>query len=284
LKIQDNLLTFFELVRVRNALIAFLGVFIGALLSPYPACALAILAAGLSAALILAGGNAINDYFDVNIDRVNKPKRPIPSGRISSTAAVAIALILFLAGIILATAINKYCLAIAILNTIILILYAKYSKRILLIANLTVSYLVASIFIYGTAVTITTQGADAAQLLLTIILAACAFLMTLSREIIKDIEDIEGDKTEGASTLPIVFGAKKAKMIAITAGAIAIAISSIPAIVKTGAFNSHVYTLVIALADIRFLTAFTMPPNKSQKTIVVGMILSLLAFMLAKIA
>ncbi|MCX6694925.1 MAG: UbiA family prenyltransferase [Candidatus Altiarchaeota archaeon] len=275
-----DLKTFIELIRVKNASIAFLGVLVGALLSPYPAPAAIIILAGLSAAAILAGGNAINDYFDVEIDRVNKPKRPLPSGRITSSDTIMTSLTLFLIGLGIAKFIGTYCLTIAALNTLLLIIYAKYSKKMLLTSNLTVSYLVASIFIYGAAVTITTPDVDAGRFTLTYILTACSFLMTLSREITKDIEDIEGDRKKYALTLPIVYGAGNAKSAAIIIGITAIAASAIPIINQQTNFNTAIYTPVIAIADLIFLTALTMNPTPSQKTMIIGMVTSLIAFTL----
>ena len=116
-----------ELVRARNAAIAFFGVLVGAALSGNFTLAPVILAA-FSAALILAGGNAINDFFDVEVDKTNRPERPIPSGRTSKKSALAVSLILFLLGLAMSSLTNAYCLIIAAANTVVLILYGRFSK------------------------------------------------------------------------------------------------------------------------------------------------------------
>lgn len=281
--LKAKLITFTELIRIRNALIAFLGVFVGSIVSPYAASNMYIMLAGLSAAAILAGGNAINDYFDVEIDRINKPKRPLPSGRISSSDTLMISLTLFLIGIGISKYINTYCLTIASVNTILLILYAKYSKKALFLSNVCISYLVASIFLYGAAVTLPTQAIDLNKFRLTYILAACAFLMTLSREIIKDIEDVEGDKKQYSSTLPITIGIKNSKRISIALGVLAIVTSILPLTTELQPFNIYTYAPIIALADIIFIISFTQQPAVNQRIMVLGMNLSLLAFLLGKV-
>lgn len=278
-KLRAWILTLLELVRVRNAAIAFFGVFVGSMLSPYGAPLLVVLTAGLSAALILAGGNAINDYFDVEIDRVNKPRRPIPSGRMNSSDTLMIALILFFSGVGMAKHINTYCLAIAAFNSVLLILYAKYSKKLLFIANLAVSYLVASVFVYGAAATLNAPVMEPAKFTMIYILAACSFFMTLSREVVKDMEDIEGDRRQYSYTLPILIGAENARRVAIAFGAMAILSSILPFLSNAAPFRIILYAPIIAIADIIFIFSFTLKPEKSQKIMVVGMVLSLIAFM-----
>ncbi|MHC1575511.1 MAG: UbiA family prenyltransferase, partial [Candidatus Methanogasteraceae archaeon] len=74
--------------------------------------------------LITGAGNAINDYFDADIDAINKPMRPIPSGRVSRNAALYLSLLLFGLGIALAYTINIICFVIALANSLMLIVYA----------------------------------------------------------------------------------------------------------------------------------------------------------------
>jgi len=278
-KIGSFIKTIFALLRIRNALISFLGVYVGAILFISPIPVHNVILAGLSAALILGGGNTLNDYFDVDTDKTNKPWRPIPSGKISMSDAFMLAIVFFMIGIGIANRINKSCMVLAILNTILLIVYAKYSKRLLLLSNVTISYLVASVFIYGAFSTINNEQLASGNLLLISILVCCSFLMTFSREIIKDIEDIEGDTKIYAKSLPIVIGVKKSNLVAVTIGISAVLLSVVPIFYHTPMFNTLFYAVFIFLADLLFIVSFTMHPALAQRSMIAGMTLSLLAFL-----
>ena len=91
--------------------------------------------------LVTAAGNVINDYFDVEIDRVNRPDRPIPSGQVTLPVARSVAVTLFLAGILICLFTNALCITIAVLNSLLLIGYAVRLKRTPLFGNIAVSYL-----------------------------------------------------------------------------------------------------------------------------------------------
>ncbi|RLI93588.1 MAG: hypothetical protein DRO94_04865 [Candidatus Altiarchaeales archaeon] len=279
-----------ELVRIRNALIVFFGVIVSATF--ILTCDLTdnaevgnVIIAGIAASLITGAGNAINDYFDSEVDKINKPKKPIPSGRIAKPDVGMISIVLFLIGIGLSKSINDYCLIIAILNSMILILYAKYSKKALLISNLTISYLVASVFLFGVLATVDNPGEIMIgdDLRIVMIMSACAFLMTFSREIIKDIEDIEGDKREYAITLPIRIGIENAKKSAIILAIGAILLSFLPFFIHLRSFNLLSYGILIVLADIIFLISLTMHPSLGQRIMVFCMVLALIAFFLGNL-
>jgi len=274
-----------ELLRPRNMAISFLGVIAGMLLvSETITLTFGTFAAAFSAALILGGGNALNDYYDYETDRINRPKRPLSSGLIRREKAKQIAILFFVAGILLAVSINIYCLLLAIVNTAVLSAYAKYSKKALLISNLAVSYLSASVFIYGAASIIETQLFSLRGAGMLAVLAGSSFFMTTSREIIKDIEDVKGDARIKADTLPIRLGANGANAIAILAGLMAIAISMTPFLTQTAGFNKTAYALFITPANLIFISSYLTNPAKSQKRIVAGMLASLLAFMAGRLA
>lgn len=150
--------------------------------------------------LVTGAGNAINDYFDVEIDRINRPERPIPSGAASAKGVFVYSSILFVAGITLSLLTNPFCVAIAVANSILLIWYAAILKRTPGAGNAAISYLTASIFLFGGAY----AGPDG--LLLLTPLALITFFAMLAREIWKDAEDLEGDLAQGADTLPIRIG------------------------------------------------------------------------------
>ncbi|MFH1788465.1 MAG: UbiA family prenyltransferase [Candidatus Altiarchaeota archaeon] len=284
-KTLNIILVILKLVRIRNCLIAFFGVLVGALLvaqNPQYMGAKTYIAA-LTAAVITAGGNALNDYFDHTIDKTNKPDRPIPSGKIPRSDALMLAAGLLLIGMGLAKTVNEYCLVIAAANTIILIAYAAYSKKMLFVANLGVSYLVASVFIFGAFSTIDAASTlNLEKIKLASVITVCAFFMTLAREIIKDVEDMDGDRKMYSKTLPLVYGAKKAKNTAILFAVIAILVSTTPIALSFPNLNLRIYGTIVGVADLIFLSALTMFPSLSQRMMIIGMILSLAAFFFGK--
>jgi geranylgeranylglycerol-phosphate geranylgeranyltransferase len=148
--------------------------------------------------IVTGAGNSINDYFDHKIDAINKPERPIPSGRIPLRTAGIYSSALFMVGIILAFLINTILGAIALLSSLMMMWYAYCLKRMLIVGNLAISFLTGLCFVFG--------GIVVDQIMVSIYLGFFAFLMTMAREIVKDMEDVKGDQAEGASTLPIVYG------------------------------------------------------------------------------
>ena len=174
-----------ELVRPLNCAMSAVGVLIGGFLV-LKTVTLPMVIAFIAALFLTGAGNAINDFFDIESDKINRPKRPIPAGRLKKNHAVLIALVLFAAGISLAATINWLCILIAAVNSVLLVLYSFNLQDKILVGNLCVSYLVASTFIFG--------GAAVNNFEIPFILALLAGLATLSREIVKDLEDLEGDR------------------------------------------------------------------------------------------
>jgi geranylgeranylglycerol-phosphate geranylgeranyltransferase len=172
--------------------------------------------------LVTAAGNVINDYFDVEIDRVNRPDRPIPSGQVTLPAARAFAIVLFLAGILLCLLTNALCITIAVFNTILLIAYAARLKRTPLFGNIAVSYLAGSMFLFGGALS------GMSGLIHVIPFAVMTFFAMLARELVKDAEDVEGDRASGAETVPIRFGIRKTVLLALICAILGAGSSLVP--------------------------------------------------------
>lgn len=144
-----KIISLLKLTRPINVLIAMLSVFVAALISGTLSPWVAVLLAGLSAGLITAAANSINDYYDIAIDRINKPQRPLAAGRISPRAALGSALGLYAAGIALASAISPQMLAVAALFSLLTWRYSAHLKRTALWGNFAVSLSTAAAFIYG---------------------------------------------------------------------------------------------------------------------------------------
>jgi len=173
---------------------------------------------------ITAAGNAINDCFDADIDAINRPERPIPSGTLTRNAARSFALALFLAGVLVALFTGPLCFAIAVINSLLLFAYAARLKSMPFIGNVAVSYLAGSIFLFGGAF------AGFSSLVQNIPLAAITFLATLARELLKDAEDMEGDSACGARTLPMEMGISGTARLALDCALFAAGASLFPVI------------------------------------------------------
>ncbi len=235
---------YLELIRAKNCLTASFGTIVGGLIASGFNFNLSndyyILIASLVVFLICGFGNALNDIYDIEIDKINKPFRPLPSNKISLKNAKIFSWLLVVIGILLSI-FNKVCFVIAIINALALYLYAKKYKRNKIIGNLIVAYLTGSVFIFG--------GASVNNVGITLILFLCAMFATWSREIIKDFEDIDGDLKEGVLSLPIKYG-KKSLYIASVFLIISVVLSPLPYIM--GIFGD-IYLFGIILCDILFI-------------------------------
>jgi len=180
-----------------------LTVLFGAFFRAGVSFSLPIVAAVLSAVCIGGAGYAMNDFFDIPIDMVNRPRRVLPSRQISPRAAYLWAVFLFLLGMFLGlVTANAWCALIAAVNSFLLFFYARNLKRVFLVGNLAVAYSAGSTFLFG--------GLAAGNAAHGLLIAAYAFLYTMMRELVKDMEDVQGDRDGGALTLAIKLGMRGA--------------------------------------------------------------------------
>jgi len=217
---SEKLLAYLELTRAHNLLGTALGVLAGALLVEDVAT-LPLAVAIVGAVLVAAGGYAVNDYFDIEIDKINKPERPIPSGRVSPKEAYALSLLLMGIGALISFVVGPVTGAFATLNAVLMYYYSKQLKRTGLVGNLAVSFSTASTILYGALAQL--EWMKELQELWTVVpVFAMVFLLTLSREIVKGVEDYFGDKEGGVKTLAVVKGPKAALRIALIISVLAL--------------------------------------------------------------
>jgi len=233
---------YLEILRPGNAIMAVIAIFLMAVISGQ--FTLEAFMAAVVVFLVTGAGNSINDYFDHKIDAINKPERPIPSGRISLKTALIYSISLFIVGIVLAFSINFLLGMIAFLSSILMIFYARDLKTKCLIGNLSISFLTGLCFVFG--------GIAVGQIMVSIYLGFYAFLMTMAREIVKDMEDMEGDREEGATTLPLVYGTRTSSVIA--AFFMIIASLTSPVLYLLGIFNLF-YLIILIVAIIVFISS-----------------------------
>ena len=173
---------------------------------------------------IAAAGNIINDIYDVETDFINKPNKLIIGNTVSEKTGYNLFIILNVLGVGFGYYVSYLVerssfFAMFVIVSVLLYLYASYLKRTVLFGNIIISLLVAlSILIVGVfellpAITAFNQNTQLIFFKIIFDYALFAFCINLLREIVKDIEDIEGDRKVGSYTLPIAIGADRATKI-----------------------------------------------------------------------
>ncbi len=175
----------FVLSRPLNCLITFMSVWTAAIVAGEDYISWRIMFASVSAALIAAFGNVVNDIFDINTDRINKPFRPLASGSLEVREAVIAAMAMGVIGLALSLFIHKYAIFVALSAILLLAAYTPVFKRLLFVGNILIAFVAALAFIYGGMAVDNPFGA--------VILMIFVFLFHLGREIVKDIEDRDAD-------------------------------------------------------------------------------------------
>ena len=272
---------YIEILRPGNALMSAISITLVALIDK--TISIPVVLAMLAVFFETAAGNVINDYFDYKIDLINKPDRPIPSGRISLKNGRNYGYFLFFMGTVCGFFIsyltnNWIPFAIVLFADVVLYLYAYKLKSTPLLGNLTVGFMTGFGFVFGGF-----SINNPTIIMTSIFLGFFALVMTTAREIIKDIEDIEGDKADGARTLPILIGAKKPAILA----AILIVVDSAlcPLLYYYHVFGI-LYLPVIAIAVVLFIYSAIIilksqereVAAKAAKNLKIGMLIAFVAF------
>ena len=278
---------YLEIIRPGNAVMAAIAVILMMFVGHY--YGLPIIICALIVFVCTGAGNTINDVFDVKIDEINKPNRPIPSGRISLENARNYAYALFGIGIALSI-ICSYLVnsiwpsVIVIPAVIIMYFYARNLKAMPLVGNITVATLTGFCFVIaGTVIACATGSLKI--LFISVYLGLFALFMTLAREIVKDMEDIEGDKLEGARTFPILYGKKIPSIVSIILIVVTTLMCPILYIYKI--FNISYMVIMIIPIIIFLYCAYALKLNPSEKigakvskNLKIGMLISFVAFVI----
>ncbi|MGC8569143.1 MAG: UbiA family prenyltransferase [Nitrososphaeria archaeon] len=210
-----------ELIRLPNCILSGFGVIVGAFLVRYFNYYNLTLGF-LVGFFITAYSMVINDYFDIEVDKINSPQRPFASGRVSVRAGLSLALLLLLLGIATSAFINLIALLVAFIFALISFLYSWKFKKMGLLGNSLVAISMAIPFIYGSIIAERYEP-------LPFLLAGIAFFAGLSREVIKGISDVEGDSRRGIKTVAIEKGSRRASELAFAFMTSAVVLSLISA-------------------------------------------------------
>jgi geranylgeranylglycerol-phosphate geranylgeranyltransferase len=152
--------------------------------------------------------NALNDVVDYEIDKINRPMRPLPSGFVKKRTALFISILLFSVGTLACLELSEAAKVIGIVIAMpFMVLYSKYLKGMPLIGNMIVAFILGLSFLFC--------GAAFNNMSPMWIPMILAFGLTLVRELVKDIADMEGDQSVGLKTFPITAGIEKSIQLSI---------------------------------------------------------------------
>jgi geranylgeranylglycerol-phosphate geranylgeranyltransferase len=268
---------YLQLFRFANGIMGVLGVIAGALIAAGLDMAdhwVRLIVASLVVVLFIAGGNALNDHIDRDIDIVSHPERPIPSGRMTPKEALYAGIVAFIASIAASFFLWDDVLSIAIVLAacVLMLSYELFLKQRGFVGNVTIAVLTGMLFLLGGAVVYNVGS--------VIIVAAMAALVSIGREIAKDIEDMGGD--EGRVTLPMRIGVKGASMVASVTLLAGAALSIWPLI--TDMFGP-LYYLILAADAVFIYASFIIrkDAHSAQKLCKYAMLIALAAFMLGAV-
>jgi 4-hydroxybenzoate polyprenyltransferase len=255
---MQNMTSFLNLIRWKNLLLIALAQILikYALIEPFEVVRFTLNDFGfgllvLATLCVAAAGNVINDIYDVDTDLVNKPGKVIIGKSISEKSGFNIYIIFTVIGVGLGFYLSNLVgrsgfSAIFVIISALLYIYATYLKQTLLVGNITISFLVAmSLIIVGLfeLLPVITQQNQETQLTFFKIIfdySIFAFMVNLLREMVKDIEDINGDYKAEMKTLPILIGRERALKVVF-------AVSLIPLFAVTYYIITYLYTHYIAV-------------------------------------
>ena len=185
---------------------------------------------------ITAAANAWNDYQDIEIDKINQPKRPLPSGTVSPRSVLIFAVVMTALSILLAAFINLTSFVIALASAAMLYLYSWRLKSTVLMGNAIVATISAMSAIFGGIA----AGNPRPTLWLAIIIASAI----MGREVLKTLADYEGDLRQRCRTVATVWGRRAARIVFYILAAATLVVMMLPYMLDV---YEPVYALIVAL-------------------------------------
>lgn len=280
-----SLKDYLALIRMQNSILMGIAVIVGSIIaggaSVFHEKTLALTLGFSTGFFLTAASMALNDIYDIEIDKINAPQRPLPSGRISVKNAWRVFIALSIIGLACSLVISGLSFIIAFTSWSLSTLYNARLKRTGLPGNMIVSYNVMIPILFG-AVIVNQLSYRIA------VFSIMIFLACLGREIVKGIADVEGDKQKGIRTIAVIRGERKAALVASILVLIAVGLSPVPYLFRIA---STYYLIAVVLADILFIYSIMIIMRKhdkssalkSKRTMLLAMALGLLAFLVSNI-
>lgn len=267
---------FLRLFRFGNGIMGVIGVIVGAFIASGTGITEYAFGIGLSCVIVfifMAGGNALNDYIDREIDKTAHPDRPVPRGEISPRTALAAGIAMMIVSALLSLLYRDILsTGLVLIAAGLMVSYEVFLKQRGFAGNVTIAALTGMLFLVG--------GAICGNMYACVPVALMSFFANVGREISKDIEDEESD--EGRRTLPMAVGSRAAAGIASVFFIAGVVLSVWPIIEKT--LNS--FYMLVFLPDAIFIYAAIIVfknANRAQKSAKIAMLIALAAFIIGVI-
>jgi len=283
-----------EITRPINCLMGGLSVVIGLLNTrlnvPLDKFTINIILGVLTYIFLAASGNIINDIYDIEIDKINRPNRPIPRGSISLKQAKILFFLYLIIGINLSL-VNTLILSLPLINLALAFffgfiawVYAKWGKKSGFLGNIIVGVSFSIGLVYGAYLNSSNIPPYIFYFFIT------AFSLLVAREIIKGCEDIEGDKNQGVKTLAIKIGIKPSRNVSLIFALVAVVFFILP--LFTNILNKFLFIIfmVISLIEVGYTIVLMLTTDlrkedlkKISLLLKIGMLLGLITFFFASL-
>jgi geranylgeranylglycerol-phosphate geranylgeranyltransferase len=272
---------YLELTRINHGVITAVAIVAGQILTlrALPSTEIVLLSA-LCGILIQAASFTIGDYWDLETDKKNRRyDRPLARGDVQPMTAMLLSVILFFAGLYAGFLIGEKALEIALVFTAVGVAYAYWLKKVALWGNVATAASMAIPFVFG-AYTVSTAVPQSVW-----IITIVAFFAGMGRELIKGIQDYDGDKATGRSTFAIAAGKNAAASFGKSFIALAVMASVLPFFFINGYMNDYVFLALILLNDAMWLGAVNKMKDLAavRQTTLYGMMLGTAAFLIGAV-
>lgn len=250
---MSKLKALWELMRLEHGVMIAVAILIGSVITAQRVPSLPIFLFTFCTALFLEASTfALNDFYDVEIDKKNKRMdRPLVRGDLSPKTALGLFIVFFPLGILCSYFVNLTCFLIALITALFALLYDVVLKKIKLIGNFFIAYTMAIPFIFGGAAMLNESGMNLTLSSGVFIVAFIAFLAGSGREIMKDIMDVSGDKQQGVKSFPNYLGIRKSQALAALFFLGAVILSFLPFVSPAYAiyYHNYYYLLIVLITD-----------------------------------
>ena len=285
-----------ELMRLEHGIMIFIAILIGSIIAqktleitgfpPYDKLILTF----FTALFLEASTFALNDYYDLEIDSKNKREdRPLVRGDLSANNALLLFFIFFPLGILCSFFVNYTCFIIALITAIFAIIYDVKLKKIKILGNFYIAYVMAIPFVFGGAAILVDNSFSLEIPQIIFIIALIAFLAGAGREIMKDIMDFSGDKEEGVKSFPFYIGIYKSRIISSLFYLSAVILSFIPFLITNYQqyYFNYYYLIIVLITDIiLIIISMNLISKKDidiktlRKSTLIAIFIGLLAFLI----
>jgi geranylgeranylglycerol-phosphate geranylgeranyltransferase len=268
---MDKLGGLVEIVRPVNSIMLGLAIIVGAAVTggwSILGSPLILLPSFVTGFCMTGAAMTINDYYDREIDAINEPGRPIPSGRVTPGEAVALTAALSVVGLGASYVISLDTTLVAAFSWVVMMLYSAWGKRTGFPGNLMVSACISLPFIFG--------GLITGYVLPSLYFSLIAFLSNTGREVTKGVVDVEGDRKAGVNTVAVTRGPRIASVVASAFYIAAVASSFIPPVLR---LVSTWYLPFVAVTDLGLLYnsySLLMKPTRENSRAVKNRVLYLM--------